>query len=114
MVELLDMYPTLVDLCGLPSPPGQLQGRSLTGLMRKPGSDWEERAISAWGTKDQERPGLSVRTAQYRYSEKPDRTPFELFDHAKDPYEWRNLVNDPAYSSVRERLRRILDRDRTR
>lgn len=113
IVELLDIYPTLVDLCGLPAPPVQLQGRSLKPLLRNPRAAWNERAIGAVGNKDNQRPGLSVRTARYRYSETADRTPFELFDYRNDPYEWRNLVQDASHAPVREQLKRILDEDRT-
>jgi arylsulfatase A-like enzyme len=96
----------------LPQPASGLQGRSLRPLLRNPRAAWEERAISAWGTKDYQRPGLSVRTARLRYSENPDRTPFELFDYENDPWEWRNLAGNARYASERDRLRGILDANR--
>jgi len=112
VVELLDMYPTLVDLCGLPKPGVALQGRSLVPLLRDPQAAWEERAVSAWGRKDGQRPALSVRTARYRYTEKADGTPDELIDYRNDPYERENLVDDPDHTEVRAKLRAILRQDR--
>lgn len=112
-VELIDLYPTLVDVCGLPQPASRLQGRSLAPLLRNPRSAWEERAVSAWGTKDYQRPGLSVRTGSFRYSEKEDGTPFELFDYRNDPYEWKNLVNDPRFAKEQARLSGRLKASRT-
>ncbi len=112
VVQLLDLYPTLVEFCGLPKPTGGLQGRSLLPLLGDPNASWDDCAISAWGLKDGERPGLSVRTARYRYTERPDRKPMELIDYQTDPYEWNNLIDDPKHADVRMRLRKILDQDR--
>jgi uncharacterized sulfatase len=112
VVELLDMYPTLVDLCGLPQPASGLQGRSLAPLLANASAAWEERVIGAWGLKDYVRPGLSVRTARYRYSEREDGTPLEMFDYQTDPYEWRNLIADPALEGVRRQLAAVLRRPR--
>ncbi len=113
VVELLDMYPTLVELCGLPKPGTGLQGRSLTPLLRDAQAAWQDRAISAWGRKDGARPALSVRTDRYRYTERADGTPAELVDYRNDPYERNNLVDDPAHADVRDRLRAVLHQDRT-
>jgi uncharacterized sulfatase len=112
VVELLDIYPTLVDLCRLPQPASGLQGRSLVPLLNRVDAPWEDRAISAWGRQDGQRPALSVRTARYRYTEKADGKPAELIDHDVDPYERNNLVDDPRHAEVRQRLQRILHADR--
>ncbi len=114
VVELLDLYPTLVDLCGLPQPASGLQGRSLRPLLRNPRTPWEARALGAWGTKDYQRPGLSLRTERYRYSEKDDGTPFEMFDYRNDPYEWRNLVGENRWAKERTRLAALLRTARAR
>jgi len=97
----------------LPRPTGGLQGRSLMPLLDDPSTSWDDCAISAWGLKDGERPGLSVRTARYRYTESPDRKPMELIDYETDAYEWNNLINDPGHAAIRERLRAVLSQDRT-
>jgi uncharacterized sulfatase len=112
VVELLDIYPTLVDLCGLPQPPSKLQGRTLRPLLENPQANWQERAIGAYGKKDYSRPGLTVRTARYRYSEDENRKPLELFDYSTDPLEWRNLIEEPSLASVRNQMAAILSEDR--
>ena len=81
--------------------------------MENVASSWEERAIGANGKQDNARPGLSVRIPRYRYSEKEDGTPFGMFDYEADPYEWRNLVNDPRHAALRQRLRGIPRQDRS-
>ncbi|MBM3759025.1 MAG: sulfatase [Acidobacteria bacterium] len=113
VVELLDLYPTLVDLCGLSQPASGLQGRSLRPLLENPKQPkWEERAIGATGNKDYSRPKLSVRNSRYRHSEDEDRKPIELFDYAKDPLEWNNLVQDPNHSALRKQMSAILAQNR--
>ncbi len=113
VVELLDIYPTLVGLCNLPTPASKLQGRSLKPLLDNPRANWQERAIGATGRKDYSRPGLTVRTARYRYSENVDRKPLELFDYSTDPLEWRNLIEEPGLANVRKQMAAILSEDRT-
>ena len=97
-VELLDLYPTLADLCGLPIPDG-LDGRSLKGILDDPGAAWNKPAFTqVWrGTF----PGHSVRTERYRYIEWDNgREGSQLYDYATDSEEKRNLNNDPAYAQV--------------
>jgi len=113
VVELLDVYPTLVDLCGLPKPASKLQGRSLRPLIDNSSAQWEERSIGATGTTDYQRPALTVRTARYRYSEDENRKPVELFDYTTDSLEWHNLVDDPKFAEVRKQHAALLGQDRT-
>jgi uncharacterized sulfatase len=93
IVELLDLYPTLVDLCGLPVPHG-LEGRSLRPVLASPGRPWPHAAYSC--TIHQGVIGRSVRTDRWRYTEWGDGTAAELYDHAADPGEYRNLAATPA------------------
>ena len=108
-VELLDMYPTLVELCGLPAPATPLDGRSFAPLLRDPAAEWRDHAMS-WNY-DKERKGLArtIRDADYRYTELPDGTPVELIDFRQDPHGWTNLVDDPAHAETRQRLRAAMD-----
>lgn len=78
-VELLDMYPTLLDLCGLPAKP-DLDGASLRPLLENPAAEWDKPAITSNGPDK-----ISVRTERWRYSRYPDGE--ELYDHSADPNE---------------------------
>jgi uncharacterized sulfatase len=130
-VELLDLYPTLAELCGL-TPPTGLEGRSLRLLLDNAKAQWNKPAYTQidrggvqWGgplpanpaaaANPQQRPqqprymGRSVRTERWRYTEWDEgRKGVELYDHASDPHEYRNLANDPAYAKTIEELKRLL------
>ncbi len=99
-VELLDLYPTLADLCGLPRRP-ELEGRSLRPLLANPDVRWNKPAITALGPE-----AMSVRTERWRYSRYADGE--ELYDHEADPLEWHNLAGEPGRSEIKARLARML------
>lgn len=103
-VELLDLYPTIVDLAGVPRVPG-LDGTSLAPLIRDPAQRIRAGALSFRKAKAPPL-GVSVRTARYRYTEWPDGSE-ELYDHASDPGETRNLVRDPAAAAPLGELRAL-------
>jgi uncharacterized sulfatase len=105
-VELLDIYPTLADLCGL-TPPQKLAGRSLRPLLDDPQAKWDKPAFSQnWM---QGRAGHSVRTERWRYTEWDDgRQGVELYDYDKDPGEQLNLASDPAHTSIVAELRGLV------
>lgn len=102
-VELLDLYPTLAELCGLP-PRQELAGRSLKPLLDDPEAPWDKPAFTqVWRGRF---PGYSVRTERWRYTEWDDgKLGAELYDYASDPAESRNVVNDPQNASVVVELR---------
>jgi arylsulfatase A-like enzyme len=107
-VEALDLYPTLVDLCGLPKPQG-IEGHSLVPLLRNPKAAWEHPAFSV--TRYQGKLGKSVRTERWHYVEWDEgRAGAMLFDHASDPHELRNLVADPAYARTVREMKGLLKR----
>lgn len=92
-VGLIDIYPTLADLCGLPAKPG-LEGVSLRPLLENPETTWDRPALTTFG------PGNhSIRSEHYRYSIYADGSE-ELYDHREDPHEWKNLATDPALAEV--------------
>jgi uncharacterized sulfatase len=97
-VELLDLYPTLADLCGLP-PPAGLDGRSLKPLLEDPGAAWDQPAFTqVWRGSF---PGHSIRTERFRYIEWDNgRRGAQLYDYSTDPDEKRNLIDDPASSAT--------------
>jgi uncharacterized sulfatase len=105
-VELVDLYATLVELCGLAMPPG-LEGKSLVPLLENPGAAWDKPAMSLAAREDWL--GRSVRTERWRYTEWDEgRRGLELYDHETDPQESKSLANDPKYSPVVAELKKLL------
>ena len=105
-VELLDLYPTLVDLCGLPERP-ELDGRSLRALLDDTDAKWDKPAITSIGPDK-----VSVRTERWRYSKHPDGE--ELYDHHADPYEWNNLADKPEHAEAKASLAGLLPKNPSR
>lgn len=105
-VELLDIYPTLADLCGL-RPEHELHGKSLKPLLENPKNAWDKPAFtqvwrSGFG-------GYSVRTERYRYTEwEFGKRGVELYDYEKDPEETTNRADDPAYADVVKQLKELI------
>jgi uncharacterized sulfatase len=110
-VELLDLYPTLADLCHLSSIPGHLAGRSLRPLLKHPQAKWDKPAITQVrrGSGDQAFMGYSVRNERYRYTEWDEgRKGMELYDYDRDPKELHNLASDPKYTEVVAKMKALL------
>ena len=104
LVEFVDFYPTLADLCGLAAPAG-LEGVSLAPLLDDPAASVKDAAFSQVQWEDRIF-GRTVRTDRYRYiSWEGDGGGEELYDHTKDPREFENLAVDPQHGEVLERLR---------
>ena len=102
LVESVDLYPTLVELAGLPEPdvPQGLDGRSLVPLLRDPSSPGAEAVFHVYPRQSEGRRliGRAVRTERYRLVEwkepgaPPDTAELELYDYQTDPDETRNLA----------------------
>ena len=106
-VSLLDLYPTLIDLCGLGSPPQLLEGQSLAKCLAKPGAKTDLVAITTQG-----RGNHAVRSSRYRYIQYADGGE-ELYDHQTDPHEWHNLAGDLSLAKVKLRLAKQLPKVNT-
>jgi len=104
IVSLQDIYPTLVDLCGLP-PNEAIDGRSLIPLLQDPATAWDFPALTTYDFSE-----FSVRTEQWRYTVYIDGSE-ELYDHTKDAEEWYNLANDPQYDQIKLAMRRHIPKD---
>lgn len=104
-VNLLDLYPTLVDLCGVPKTRQSLDGHSLVSLLKDPKADWPHGSITSHGFKND-----SLRTERWRFTRYANGAE-ELYDHDKDPYEWTNLAGDPIYEKTLVSLRNRLPQD---
>ena len=92
-VSLLDVYPTLVELCGLP-PASRLEGESLVPLLVDPTVKREKPVLSSWYYGNH-----AVRSNHWRYIRYRDGTE-ELYDHRSDPGEHQNLANVPDYAEI--------------
>ena len=103
-VSLLDLYPTLVELCGLKSPPQKLEGQSFVDLLIYPDAVTERIAITTQGKNNH-----SVRSRQHRYIQYADGSE-ELYDHDNDSHEWINLASDDRYAATKKRLMGFLPR----
>lgn len=100
-VSLLDLYPTLIKICGLPENPAN-EGNDLSPLLLDPNSDWQHAAVTTYGTNNH-----AVKTERYRYIRYEDGSE-ELYDHQIDKEEWRNIANDPAYAKIKLELAKHL------
>jgi arylsulfatase A-like enzyme len=96
-VSLMDVYPTLTELCGLKPRPGP-EARSLVPLLRDPGREWGHPALTTHG-----RNNHAVRSERWRYIRYADGSE-ELYDHDADPLEWKNLAGDAKYAAVKKEL----------
>lgn len=105
VVENLDIYRTLADLCGLAAPP-EIEGRSLVALLNNPHAEWNHPAFSVWSEDGKTFHGVAVRTERYRYAEfgADGKNGAMLFDEPSDPHELKNLADDPTLASVRREL----------
>jgi iduronate 2-sulfatase len=109
LVELVDLYPTVAELCGV-KPPGNLEGQSLVPLLDNPDRKWKLAAFSQIAAPGGIM-GRGVRTDRYRYvrweGPYPDE---ELYDEEKDPREFTNLARQKPQPAVIKEMRAILDR----
>jgi arylsulfatase A-like enzyme len=100
-VELLDLYPTLVELCHLPERAG-LDGHSLVPQLK------DAHATRPWpAITTHNRGNHSIRSEHWRYIRYADGTE-ELYDHRSDPNEWKNLANHSRFAEIKREHARWL------
>lgn len=99
VVNLIDLYPTLIEACGLPAKP-EIDGRSLVPLLRDPQTPWPHVSLTVMG-----RGNAAVRDERWYYIRYRDGAE-EFYDMAGDPMQWTNLAaaKDPA---IRTQLKRL-------
>jgi arylsulfatase A-like enzyme len=100
--ELLDIFPTLLELCDVKTPQRssglELEGQSLAPQLRNPNAARQRPAVTTHGPNNH-----SVRSERWRYIRYANGAE-ELYDHASDPNEWTNLASDPKHSTVKAEL----------
>ena len=97
-VSTLSIYPTLIELAGLPRP-GFVDGTSLVELLKNPDMSWDDVAITTYGDYG----NFSVRGDRYRYIVYANGDE-EFYDLQEDPNEWTNLAGDGRYASIMQEL----------
>ena len=115
MVVSLDMAPTMLDLAGEPVP-DTLHGRSLVPIFDGKDPDWRSSfLIEYWSDTVFERMDhmgyKAVRTDRYKFIRYEDQAGMdELYDLAADPYELRNVIEEPRYAGVLSDMQAELNR----
>jgi len=99
--ELLDIYPTLSELCALPAP-DHLQGHSLLPQLKDANTPRPWPAITT-----QNHDNHGIRSEHWRFIQYADGSE-ELYDSRHDPHEWHNLAADPDYAHVLQQHRQWL------
>ncbi len=114
-VSLIDLYPTLVDLCGLKGDTRKndkgrpLDGRSIRPFIEDPAAGTREgpegvlTVVTGGKPVNGSNHHWSLRTEKWRYIVYSTGKE-ELYDHDNDPYEWKNLADSPEFSSIKKQL----------
>lgn len=104
-VSLLDLYPTLIELLGLPNPPQKLDGNSLVPLLKNPDSEWDRPVLMT-----SQMDGVffeSVLANDYRMT-RLITGETELYKLSSDPHEFTNLALNPEYAPIIKKLEQHL------
>jgi len=100
-VDFMSIYPTLTDLCGIPTPK-HVEGRSIRTLLADPKANWDAPALTTYRFRNH-----AVRDAGWRYIRYANGDE-ELYDEQADPYEWVNLAKDPKFAARKAELAKFL------
>lgn len=96
-VDLMSIYPTLTELCGIPTPK-HVEGTDIRALLENPRAKWDIPAVTTY-----RRGNHAVRSAQWRYIRYANGDE-ELYDEAADPDEYVNLAARPEFAGEKSRL----------
>jgi uncharacterized sulfatase len=104
LVEFVDVFPTLTDLCGLPPPEG-MEGLSVSPLLDEPDRAWKKAIFTVVRRKGGL--GRAVRTENHTLLAWPDGSE-QFYDHSRDPKEYDNLARDTRVQQTADSLRQLL------
>jgi arylsulfatase A-like enzyme len=108
IVQSLDLYRTLAEVCDLPLPAG-IEGSSLVPLLRNPAATWNEPAYTVWSEDGVTLHGVAVRTEKWRYVEYgPEGRNGAMLLDPKDPDELKNFADDPHFAADRAALSKLV------
>lgn len=108
LVEFIDIFPTVAELCGLDAP-ARLEGRSFVPLLHDPARAWKNAAFTQ--VQRGRLAAYSVRTERWRYTEWDGGAKgIELYDHNSDPGEWHNLASQKQHAATIRDLSALLKR----
>lgn len=124
VVEMIDIYPTVAELCALDRPKNT-KGKSLVPILNNPKASVRDSALTvAWSragsmhkeVRGKKILGMSIRTPRYRYTEWGDDGQYgtELYDYQTDPEEFTNLVNSAEHRETLENMRQLMSAARKR
>ena len=109
ITELVDVYPTVVELTGV-TPPDDLQGQSLLGILSDPATKTWNKSMAFTISRSG---GESIRTTDWRYTQWGfGKKGQELFDRKTDPGEFTNLANHPGHAGKLAEMKQLLERKR--
>jgi arylsulfatase A-like enzyme len=101
-VNLLDLYPTLIELTGLPKNEKN-EGISIVPILKNPKVAWDHPSLTQMGEVRN-----TIRTEKWRYIRYNDNSE-ELYNHENDALEWVNLANKPEYATVKAEMSKKMD-----
>jgi arylsulfatase A-like enzyme len=120
LAELVDLYPTLADLCNLPAP-DHLKGKSLVPILQNPKATVKPAAFTVSHARGRI-PGLprrqrflghTIRTERYRYTEWANgKRGIELYDYQEDPMEFTNLAKSASRRDILAKMKTLLKQTR--
>ena len=100
-VDFMSIYPTLTDLCGIPTPQ-HVEGQSIRRLLRDPKAKWTTPALTTYRFNNH-----TVRSEDWRYIRYQDGGE-ELYDEKNDRYEWTNLASKVEHAGLKAELAKYL------
>jgi arylsulfatase A-like enzyme len=109
IVQSIDIYPTLAELCRLALPDG-LEGRSLAPLLDDPGKEWNQPAYTIWSEDGRNLTAVAVRNERWRYAEfgPQGEVGAMLLDMINDPHQMKNLAGDPQHTLLKTELEMLV------
>jgi len=107
-VSLADVYPTVLDLAAADYPPDAIHGRSLVPLLKGERVEWRDKVFVEFnGVNSLATSMVSMRLGDLKYGWNCSNFD-ELYDLAHDPFETRNLIDDPAHSGHVREMRELI------